>query len=68
MFWFILGKSNPIAVDHMEVDEPQLPRQHKQPKRYEVGSSKGSFHSTPKDYHRQHYFEAIEIIITCINS
>ena len=54
-----------LAADHMEVDEPQLPRQHKQPKRYEVGSSEGSFHSTLKDYYRQHYFEAIDLIITC---
>ena len=57
-----------LAADHMEVDEPKLPRQHKRPKRYEVGSSEGSFHSTPKDYYRQHYFEAIDLIITCINS
>ena len=33
-----------------------------------MGSSEGSFYSTPKDYYCQHYFEAIDLIITCINS
>ena len=55
-----------VAADHMEVDEPQLPRQHKRPKRYELGSFEGSFHSTPKDYDHQHYFEAIDVIITLL--
>ena len=55
------------AADHIEVGEPQLPHQHKRPRRYEEGSSVGSFHSTPKDYYCHHYFEAVDLIITCIN-
>ena len=54
LFWMKVT----LAADSMEVDKPQLPRQHKRPRRYEEGSSAGSFHSTPKDYYRQHYFEA----------
>ena len=52
----------------METDEPQLPHQLERPKRYKVRSPEETFYSTPKDYYHQHYYEAIDLIMTCINS
>ena len=43
-----------------------MPRQRKRPRRYEEGSSSGDFHETPKNYYKQHYFEAIDLLINCI--
>ena len=50
----------------LDISGPQLPRQRKQPKRYDDGLSAGDFHQNPKDYYRQYYFEAIDLIINCI--
>ena len=44
-----------------EVNEARLPRQRKRPRRYEEGTSTGDFHETPKQYYKQHYFEAIDL-------
>ena len=52
-----------MAVD---VDEPRLPRHRKQPRRYDDGLSTGDFHQTPKAHYRQYYFEAIDLIVNCI--
>ena len=63
LFWekvSLLSKS-------LEVDEPQLPHRCKRPSRYEEGTSAGDFPSDPKDLFRQQYFEAIDLIIVCIN-
>ena len=50
----------------MDVSGPQLPRQRKLPRRYDDGSFRGDFHRTPKEYYKQYYFEAIDLIINCI--
>lgn len=50
----------------LDINEPQLPRQKKQPRRYEVGLSTGDYHQEPKAYYRQPYFEAIGVIVNCI--
>ena len=62
LFW---TKVNQFAsLPH--ANEPQLPRQRKRPRRFEEGTSQGSFHQTPKDYYRQYYFEAtVDAKITC---
>ena len=62
LFW---NNVNQFASKH-DVSEPQLPRQRKRPRRYEEGSSSGDFHETPKNYYKQHYFEAIDLLINCI--
>lgn len=49
-----------------DVDEPQLPRKRKVPKRYELGVGEAEFHATPKDMYRQVYFEAIDLAVSSI--
>lgn len=61
LFW---SKVNHFASSH-DVSEPQLPRKRKKPRRFEEGVSAGEFHETPKQYYRQHYFEAIDLIVNC---
>ncbi len=46
--------------------EPQLPRQCKRPQKLEDGLADAEFHDNKKAYFRQHYFEAINLIVTCI--
>ena len=36
------------------------------PKRYDDGLAEAEFHDDPKSYYRQHYFEAIDWSINCI--
>jgi len=62
LFWM---KVSQFVTLH-KANEPQLPRQRKRPRRYEEGTSSGDFHETPKDYYRQYYFEAIDLIVNCI--
>ena len=51
----------------LNVDSPSLPRRKKVPRRLEVGSTDGDFPTTPKDYYRPIYFQALDLITTCIN-
>ena len=52
--------------ESQSVNEPHLPRQRKRPRRFEEGTSQGFYHDTPKDYYRQYYFEAIDVLVNCI--
>ena len=52
----------------IDVDEPQLPRRRKAPKRYEDGSTSGDFHGTPKAFYRQLYYEAIDSIVNTLEN
>ena len=65
MFDIFWAKVNQFTSTH-EVNEARLPRQRKRPKRYEEGTSSGDFHETPKQYYQQYYFEAIDLIVNCI--
>ena len=48
------------------VNEPQLPRKKRCPRRFDEGSS-GDFHDSPKSHYRQIYFEAFDLIVNDIN-
>ena len=48
------------------VNELALPRKRKALTRYEVGSSVGHHPGTPKEYFRQHYFECLDTVVSCI--
>ena len=48
------------------VEDPKLPRNRKRPVRYEDGNAEAEFHSTPKDYYRQIYYEALDLIVQSI--
>jgi hypothetical protein len=62
LFW---GKVTRMA-EEVDVDEPKLPRQRKRPPRYEDGKAAPEFHSTPKDYYRSIYYEALDLITQTI--
>ena len=56
-------------ADRLKVNGPSLPRQRKTPRRIESGSTDGySFPNTPVDHYRRVYYEAIDLITTCINN
>ena len=50
--------SNYLQRD-LDVDDPVLPRMRKTPRRHEIGSGEGDFHSSPKEYFKVHYYEAL---------
>ena len=51
-----------------DVEDPQLPRRRKTPRRYEEGTSEGSFHTTVEGLYRQSYFEVIDFAVRSITS
>lgn len=50
----------------LDIEEPDLPRMRKPPRRYEIGSGEGDFHRSPKDYFKEHYDEALDLIVNLI--
>ena len=50
----------------LQVDESQLSRYRKKPKRFDDGKSDGDFHADPKALYRQGYYEVIDFIIAAI--
>ena len=50
----------------LDVDEPELPRMRKPPRRYEIGSSESDFHSSAKNYSKVHCYEALDLIVNLI--
>ena len=62
LFWEKVAK----FVESTDVEEPHIPRQHGTPKRFDPGSSSGDFHTSPKLYHRQLYYGAVDNVINCL--
>ncbi len=62
LFW---TKVNSFATSK-NISEPELPRQRKVTKRYEEGISTGYFPESPKEYYKQLFFEAVDLIVNCI--
>ena len=62
LFW----ESTRKRAQSLEVDEPRLPRWCKLPRRYDEGLSDGDFHDTPASFYKQKYFEALDLMINCI--
>jgi hypothetical protein len=51
----------------LDVDDPVLPRMRKKnPRRHEIGSGEGDFHSSPRDYFKVHYYEALDLVVNFI--
>ena len=63
LFWKTLIKK----VEHLNVGEPVLPRKRKAPRRIEIGEGTGDFHTTVVDHYRVIYFEAMDLVIQCID-
>ena len=55
-----------LKAQELSVNEPQLPRQRKVPRRYDNGTACGDFPSTPKAHFKPVYFEAIDLITNCV--
>ena len=55
-------------MNELNVDEPQLARQRKAPRRFEQGKAPAEFAATPKDEYRRAYFEALDLATTSICS
>ncbi|XP_076308589.1 zinc finger MYM-type protein 1-like [Tachypleus tridentatus] len=51
----------------LNISEPQMPRQKRVPKRFEVGAGEPSFPSSPKEFYRRQYFEVLDLAINAIN-
>ncbi|XP_063436645.1 zinc finger MYM-type protein 1-like [Mytilus trossulus] len=50
------------------VEEPVLPRKRRMPSRFETGTATAEFHSTPKDFYRQKYYQAVDHIVQAITN
>ena len=58
LFWTKV--STMAETDDIDVEEPQLPRRRKTPRRYDDGLTSGDFHDSPQVHYRQLYYEAID--------
>ena len=63
LFWKVLTKK----AAQLNIDEPVLPRKRRAPRRIEIGESPAEFHGNVIDYYRVFYFEALDLIIQCID-
>ena len=61
-FWDLVLK----AKQDLDVDEPQLPRKRKVPRKLDEGSAPADFPTDCKPYYRQSYFEALDLTISTI--
>ena len=52
----------------LEIEEPQLPRRRKAPRRFEQGTGEAEFHATPKGMYRQTYFEVLDSAVASITA
>ena len=57
-----------VLVDQkrFKVNPPTLPRKRRAPRRIEIGSSDGDHHSSPYDFFRMVYYEALDLATTSI--
>jgi hypothetical protein len=62
LFW----KNTCHKASMLDIGEPQLPRRRRLPRRYDDGLSGGDFHDDPRSFYKQKYYEALDLIITCI--
>ena len=56
-----------IAQQKVDVDDPQLPRKRKVPRRLDEGSAPPDFPTDCKAHYRQSYFEALDLAISAIH-
>ena len=66
-FEFFWQKVTKLTAE-LDVDEPALPRQRKRPRKYEDGTGEAHFSENVKDFFRRIYFEALDLVISGINS
>ena len=64
LFWQKVEKTR----DKFDVEEPQLARRRKVPRRFEEGTAPAEFPVSPEGEHRRLYFEALDLAVTSIRS
>ena len=52
----------------LDINEPQLPRHRKIPRRYETGSAEWEFAVSPEAHYRLIYYEGLDLIVNCIRN
>ena len=53
-------------ASELDISEPVLPRLRRLPRRFDDGLSAGEFHDNPKAFYKQSYYEALDLIVSCI--
>ena len=64
LFWTMVQQ----LASKYDVGEPNLPRRRKVPRHLEVGSTEPEHPSSPKEYYKRIYYEALDLAINCIRS
>lgn len=64
LFWTKVTR----MAETLQVSEPRLPRHKKVPRRLDDGDADTNFPTSPEDHYRRIYFEALDLITTCITS
>ena len=64
LFWQYIESRRSVV----DVSPPELPRQRKVPRRFEVGETQLEYPASAKDNFRRLYFEGIDLVIASIKS
>ena len=64
LFWIMVQQ----LVSEHDIGEPKLPRKRKAPRHLEIGSSESEHPSSPKEYYKRIYYEALDLAVNCIKS
>ena len=48
------------------IGEPELPCRRRVPQRFKMGIAEAEFPSTPEEHYRRIYFEALDLVVACI--
>ena len=62
LFWKLITQK----ASDLNIDEPELPRRRKRPRRYEDGASEGDVPESVENLYRRTYYEALDFIISGI--
>ena len=63
LFWQVII----VKAQKLNISKPTLPRKRKAPKRFEVGTGEAEFHASVENHYRAIYYEALDLIIQCID-
>ena len=62
LFW----KAVTTKAMKLGIGELELPRRRRVPRRFEMGIAEAEFPSTPEEHYRRIYFEALDLVVACI--
>jgi hypothetical protein len=64
LFWSSVKK----RASDLNINEPDLPRQRRIPRRYDEGSANADFPSTTENHYKRIYFEALDLVMNGIKN